>query len=170
VTADVSFTDDMREIGRKLRFMPGDNGFHPELRTMARFLPRTALSPRTLRIMRALERLPIGVKRDVEVLTLTSGLNVRLHRPLRKDGPPAALLWIHGGGYVIGRPHQSDEFCQRLSRKLGITVAAPSYRLAPEHPYPAALEDCYAALRWLVRCHPSIPREWRSLVRAAVAD
>jgi acetyl esterase/lipase len=130
--------------------MPGDNGFHPELRTLARFLPRTALSPRTLRMMRALERLPIGVKRDVEVLTLTSGRNVRLHRPLRKDEPPGALLWIHGGGYVIGRPHQSDEFCQRLSRKLGITVAAPSYRLAPEHPYPAALEDCYAALRWLV--------------------
>jgi acetyl esterase/lipase len=51
---------------------------------------------------------------------------------------------------VIGRPQQSDDFCQRLSRRLGITVAVPSYRLAPEHPYPAALEDLYAALRWLV--------------------
>ncbi len=130
--------------------MPRDNGFHPDLRGLARFLPRTAVTPRTLWLMRAAERVPIGVSKDTEVLTLTSGRHVRLHRPPGNDGPPAALLWIHGGGFVIGRPQQSDEFCRRLSRKLGITVAAPSYRLAPEHPYPAAVEDCYAALRWLV--------------------
>jgi acetyl esterase/lipase len=130
--------------------MPRDNGFHPELRRMARFLPRTGVTPRTLKVMRALEWLPIGVYKDVEALTLTSGRHVRLHRPPGNDASPAALLWIHGGGYVVGRPQHSDEFCRRLSRKLGITVAAPSYRLAPEHPYPAALEDLYAALKWLV--------------------
>jgi acetyl esterase/lipase len=135
--------------------MRRDHGFHPELRRKARFLPRTALTPRTLWLMRTLEWLPIGVYKDVEELTLTSGRHVRLHRPPGNDGPPAAVLWIHGGGYVVGRPHHSDEFCRRLSRKLGITVAAPSYRLAPEHPYPAALEDCYATLRWLVSL-PSI--------------
>jgi acetyl esterase/lipase len=129
--------------------MRRDNGFHPELSRMARFLPRTALLPQTLRLMRALERIPIGIDKDVEVLTLTSGRNVRLHRAPRGDRPGGALLWIHGGGYVIGRPQQSDEFCRRLNRRLGITVAAPQYRLAPEHPYPAAVDDCYAALKWL---------------------
>jgi len=129
--------------------MRRDNGFHPELSGMAKFLPHTALSPRTLRLMRALEWMPVGVDKDVEVLTLTSGRNVRLHRAPPRGGPGAALLWIHGGGYVIGRPHHSDEFCRRLNRRLGITIAAPQYRLAPEHPYPAALEDCYAALKWL---------------------
>ena len=63
--------------------------------------------------------------------------------------PSAAMLWIHGGGYVMGRPKLSDEFSVRLNRRLGITIAVPEYRLAPEHPYPAALEDCYAALLWL---------------------
>jgi acetyl esterase/lipase len=50
---------------------------------------------------------------------------------------------------VIGRPSQVDHVCRRFARTLGITVAAPAYRLAPEHPYPAGLEDCYAALKWL---------------------
>lgn len=98
--------------------------------------------------MRAVESLVPGSK-GVEALTLTSGKNVRLYRPEGSDGPSAALLWIHGGGYIMGVPKHSDDFCLRLSRRLGITVAAPQYRLAPEHPYPAAVEDCYAALRWL---------------------
>ncbi|MBV8965255.1 MAG: alpha/beta hydrolase [Mycobacteriaceae bacterium] len=129
--------------------MRSDNGFHPELRKMARFLPHTPVTPRTVWLMRALERLPIGVDKHAEVLTLTSGRHVRMHRP-PGDIEPAAVLWIHGGGYVMGRPQQSDEFCRRLSRRLGIAVAAPSYRLAPEHPYPAAVDDLYAALQWLV--------------------
>jgi acetyl esterase/lipase len=58
-------------------------------------------------------------------------------------------LWIHGGGYVIGTAQQDDELCRRFARVLGVTVAAVDYRLAPEHPYPAPLEDCYAALTWL---------------------
>jgi len=100
--------------------------------------------------MRALESLPlIRSAKGVEVLTLPHGQTVRLHRPPGQDGPAPALLWIHGGGYVIGKPVQCDGLCRRFSTMLGITVAAPSYRLAPEHPYPAALEDLYAALRWL---------------------
>ena len=128
--------------------MPRDNGFHPELRRLARFLPPTSVTPKTLWLMRALESLVPGSE-GVEELTLTSGRSVRLCRPASSDGPSAALLWIHGGGYVMGRPKHSDEFCLRLNRRLGITVAAPEYRLAPEHPYPAGLEDCYAALVWL---------------------
>ena len=64
-------------------------------------------------------------------------------------GAGPALLWIHGGGYVIGHPGQDDELCRRFARRLGVTVASVDYRLAPEHPYPAPVEDCYSALTWL---------------------
>lgn len=86
---------------------------------------------------------------SVEVLTLTSGVGVRLYRPVWVTEPTAALLWIHGGGYVFGSAKQDDTLCLRFSESLGITVASVDYRLAPEHPYPAPLEDCYAALTWL---------------------
>jgi acetyl esterase/lipase len=80
---------------------------------------------------------------------LGSGVGVRLHRPVGVSQSAPALLWIHGGGYVIGTAQQDDPVCRRFARELGITVAAVDYRLAPEHPYPAALEDCYSALTWL---------------------
>lgn len=132
----------------------GFEGIHPDLRRVARFVPRTGVSAKTLRLMRAVESLPLLLfsTKDVDVLTLPSGREVRLHRPsgaAERGAPGAAMLWIHGGGYVLGRPSQSDGLCRRFARTLGITVAAPAYRLAPEHPYPAGLEDCYAALRWL---------------------
>lgn len=124
----------------------------PELRRSARFTPRTTpVGPRTLRLTRALMRLQRRSKRDgvVEVLTLGSGVGVRLHRPVGVSEPAPALLWMHGGGYVLGSAQQDDGVCRRFSRALGITVASVDYRLAPEHPYPAALEDCYSALMWL---------------------
>lgn len=80
------------------------------------------------------------------MLPLGPGASVRVQRPGSASGPGPALLWIHGGGYVIGNAAQDDGLCQRFSRELGITVGSVDYRLAPEHPYPAALEDCYAAL------------------------
>jgi acetyl esterase/lipase len=88
--------------------------------------------------------------RDVEVLNIAAGPGIRLHRPPAANGPTPALLWIHGGGYVIGSAQQDDSVCRRFAHELGITVAAVDYRLAPEHPYPASLNDCYDALRWLV--------------------
>ena len=76
-------------------------------------------------------------------------LGLRLHRPIGGSEPTAALLWLHGGGYVMGSAQQDDALCHRFSRALGLTVASVDYRLAPEHPYPAPLEDCYSALTWL---------------------
>ncbi len=123
--------------------------FHPDLRRIARVAPRALVGPRTLRLMRALTVLQRGSADGVEVLTLDSGAGVRLHRPVGVSGPAPALLWIHGGGYVLGSARQDDGLCRRFGHELGITVASVEYRLAPEHPYPAALEDCYSALTWL---------------------
>lgn len=100
--------------------------------------------------MRALMQLWAGGGADdVEALTLVSGVGVRLHRPAGNTEVAPALLWIHGGGYVMGSAKQDDALCRRFSRKLDVTVASVEYRLAPEHPYPAALDDCYSALTWL---------------------
>jgi acetyl esterase/lipase len=128
--------------------VPSD--FHPELRRIARFAPRQSITPRTLPLMRALSRLQ-GRRdpADVEVLTLTSGVGVRLFRPADAHGPGPALLWMHGGGYVIGRAVQDDRLCRRFARVLGATVASVEYRLAPEYPYPTPVEDCHSALKWL---------------------
>jgi acetyl esterase/lipase len=60
----------------------------------------------------------------------------------------SAIVWIHGGGLFLGRADRDDPVCAALAGEHGATVVAVDYRLAPEHPYPAALEDCYAALTW----------------------
>lgn len=129
--------------------MPSSH-FHPDLRRVARLVPKQAVTPVTLPFVRFLTRLQgRHVPDGVEVITLPSGVGVRLYRPANGGECGPALLWIHGGGYVIGTPAQDDELCRRFARELGATVASVDYRLAPEHPYPAPLEDCYAALKWL---------------------
>ncbi|TFV55727.1 alpha/beta hydrolase [Mycobacterium sp. PS03-16] len=129
---------------------PHPHVFHPDLRKVARYIPRQAVTPVTLPIMRLVTRM-MGKRTpdDIEELTLGSGVTVRWHRPVGATLPAPALLWIHGGGYVIGTAAQDDELCRRFSRELGISVVSVDYRLAPEHPYPAPLEDCYSALTWL---------------------
>ncbi|OBA70691.1 alpha/beta hydrolase [Mycobacterium sp. 1554424.7] len=140
--------------------MPNDD-VHPDLRRIARFAPRHMIGPRSLPIMRALgglsERRRKSGPSDVEVITLESGAGVRLFRPAGASEPAPALLWIHGGGYVIGNAQQDDWICRRFSKRLGMTVASVEYRLAPEHPYPASLEDCYSALTWLAAL-PAVDR------------
>jgi acetyl esterase/lipase len=124
---------------------------HPELRRIARFAPQQPIGPRTLPLIRVLTGLTgrRSSPSDVDVITLASGVGVRLFRPAGVPEPVPALLWIHGGGYVMGSAQQDDALCRRFSRTLGITIASVEYRLAPEHPYPAPLEDCYSALTWL---------------------
>jgi acetyl esterase/lipase len=127
------------------------NPFHPELRRIARILPRTAVTPLTVKAFRVLPApRRSGRENGVEVLTLPSRVDVRVHRPpgVRAQVGPA-LLWIHGGGYVLGHAGMDDVLCARLARELGVTVAAVDYRLAPAHPYPTPLHDCYDALVWL---------------------
>ena len=129
--------------------MPSSH-FHPDLRRIARYVPKQVVTPVTLPVIRLVTRqMWKRVPKDVEALTLSSGVGVRLFRPAGATAPGPALLWIHGGGYVIGHAGQDDELCRRFARELGATVASVDYRLAPEHPYPVPLEDCYSALRWL---------------------
>ena len=133
--------------------------FHPELRA-ARFIPNFSFtfSPPVVSVMRTLYRWtrppPPPADFTIEDLTIPGpqgapAVRVRLYRPNSLGRPVPALLWIHGGGFLIGRPEQDERSSIAYARELGILVVAVDYRLGPASPYPAPLEDCYAALRWL---------------------
>ena len=78
---------------------------------------------------------------------------IRVHRCKGAQELSPALYWIHGGGYVLGNPEQDDFRFDRWCQRFGLVGAAVQYRLAPEHPYPAGLEDSYAGLKWLKEMH-----------------
>ncbi|GAB3201877.1 alpha/beta hydrolase [Geodermatophilus arenarius] len=124
--------------------------FHRDLRA-APLVPRTVVGPRSLRAVRLLTRALATTRRRWGAVEapVAPGVSVRLFRP--SSGPPRtpALLWMHSGGLVIGAARQDDRACRRFADRLGIAVASVEYRLAPEHPFPTALHDCLAALRWL---------------------
>ena len=80
---------------------------------------------------------------------------VRIYRPEAGSAGLPALLWIHGGGYVLGSVDGNNFKAGSLALALNCLVASVEYRLAPENPFPAPLEDCYAALQWLTRINGS---------------
>jgi acetyl esterase/lipase len=75
-------------------------------------------------------------------------VTVRIYRPARATDPVAALYWMHGGGMMIGSMDMDDTLLVGAVEKLGIAILSVEYRLAPEHPDPAPIEDCYAGLVW----------------------
>lgn len=124
------------------------SAFHPDLR-LARYLPRSLVGPRRLRLLRALIAHNEPDPRFNAVATMAGPkVRVRVFRPAATTRRPA-LLWCHGGGMVLNLTIDDDPLCRAFSDRLNIVVVSVDYRLAPEHPYPAALEDCYTALRWL---------------------
>jgi acetyl esterase len=74
-------------------------------------------------------------------------VRVRVYRAAAR--PPAVIVWAHGGGFVLGSLDQLDAFACRLRDETGCTVVSVDYRLAPEHRFPAALDDVVAATRWV---------------------
>jgi acetyl esterase len=73
---------------------------------------------------------------------------VRIYRP-EGDGPFGTLVYFHGGGWVIGDLDTCDSVCREIATLADLVVVSVDYRLAPEHVFPAAVDDCYAALLWV---------------------
>ena len=93
--------------------------------------------------------------RDLQVTGAAGDLPARLYRPSAAQDLPV-LLWLHGGGMVIGDLKSADWVCRELCQQAQIVVLSVEYRLAPEHKFPAAPDDAYAALAWVAAHTASI--------------
>jgi acetyl esterase/lipase len=129
---------------------------HPELQTIAGNIPRVTFSRANLWLFRFFISLMPGwnIPKDILVenrFIPSQGKKIRLRVYKPKNARPdiPCLLWIHGGGYLIGRPELNEAYSIELVQKLEICVVAVAYHLAPEHPFPTPLEDCYTALKWI---------------------
>jgi acetyl esterase/lipase len=94
---------------------------------------------------------PIAATRDIMVSGAEGEIPARVYTPQGNSlgDPRPILLWFHGGGMVIGDNYvQSDRPARRIANRTHCLVLAVEYRLAPEHPFPAGVKDCCAALRW----------------------
>jgi acetyl esterase/lipase len=123
----------------------------PDLRTPMLYVPMSLHSDRALRLMRRIPARPAPLAVGVELAERTTdgGVPVHVYEPPARNRPSGALLWIHGGGFVLGHPKTYHDVCSRFAAELGILVVSVDYRLAPEHPFPAGLDDCHEALEWI---------------------
>ena len=90
---------------------------------------------------------PVGSATDLEIGGPNGPIPLRIYLPVG-EGPSPVLVFLHGGGWVRGSLDAYDGLCRRLTNGTGCVVVSVDYRRAPEHPFPAGLEDCYAATEW----------------------
>lgn len=130
----------------------------PELRNAQLYVPLSLRSDASLRVGRKLmaaqpaEPAADGVEMRIDELPATvvrPAVPVVVYEPADRAVPSGALLWMHGGGLVMGSPESGHALCGRLAAELGILVVSIDYRLAPEDPFPAGLDDCFGALMWV---------------------
>lgn len=150
----------LRIVARRRSLEPDLERVRPDLRTPLIMMGRGRDGePQLLRESRIPEALswalsvvvPSGLGTRRTVNTPQARVPVWLYEtPERcESGPTGALVWFHGGGLVAGSPGQDHGLCSRIARELGCLVVSVDYRLAPRHPYPAAIDDCTAVLRWV---------------------
>lgn len=126
---------------------------NPQLRRVYQYLPaipfHNRFTQRMLRLIMRLTgraRLADGVK--VEKIQIGPA-SLWVYRP-QEGTSGAGMVWMHGGGFVIGAASQDDGICSNYAHDLKLVVVSVEYRLAPEFPFPAALDDCFAAWEWLL--------------------
>jgi acetyl esterase/lipase len=127
-----------------------------ELRPLAGAAPDLALDDSTLPTLRGAlaDMVPAtgpsaGVTRTDHLVDEGTGVVVRVHRPAEAAGPRACVYSMHGGGYVLGDRGMDDQRLDHWCLRFGCVGVSVEYRLAPEHPFPAAHEDCLAGLAWV---------------------
>lgn len=116
-----------------------------------------SLSPKQARIaylmgaeILDLPRAPVARVENLQVPGAEGPLAARLYAPQTPDEARLpVLLYLHGGGFTIGSLDTHDSLCRQLALRSGVAVLSLNYRLAPEHRFPAAVDDCWAVMRWL---------------------
>jgi acetyl esterase len=98
--------------------------------------------------LRSVDVDPVESVRTVHVPTPSGPLELRVYRPTDCPVPAPAVVYLHGGGWVLGDLDVQDATCRHLAQRCRSVVVSVGYRLAPEHPYPAAVEDSCAAVLW----------------------
>jgi acetyl esterase len=93
---------------------------------------------------------PIGKVEDRKIPGLGGDIPIRIYTPVGQGGGALpAVMFYHGGGFVIGDLQTHDALCRQIANEAKARVIAVDYRLAPEHKFPAAADDCFAALKWV---------------------
>lgn len=128
------------------------NKIDPELRLISRLVPPLPLH---YPIARAVSKLSMALypnPKSVNGVPLTildlGPIQLRLFMPTSKK-KRAALLWIHGGGYMLGAAAMDDKSCADFAKNHDLAIVSVDYRLAPTHPFPTPLDDCFYAWQWL---------------------
>jgi acetyl esterase/lipase len=124
----------------------------PEIAAALTDLPDLSFTAEGLPVIRPLVPRPDGpgegIERSDHVVD-DGPVELTVHRPRGLDGLLPCVYWIHGGGLMIGHRDMDDDDLERWCRSFGCACVSIEYRLAPEHPYPTALEDCHRGLAWL---------------------
>jgi acetyl esterase len=94
---------------------------------------------------------PIGAVTERQIAGAGGPIRMRFYTPRDLRGPSPALVWFHGGGFTLGGLDSHDALCRFLAEQAMVRVVAVDYRLAPEHPFPGAVEDCLEAWDWVCR-------------------
>ncbi len=94
--------------------------------------------------------------RDLAAPGPAGKIPLRLYRPVEATAPGPALIYVHGGGWVIGDLDSHDKVCRDIAALTPCRAVAVDYRLAPEHPFPAGLDDVLAALAWIAENAPAL--------------
>lgn len=148
-------------VGAQAQVWDLDSMVHPDLRSALKAMPEMRLTPELIpairesqaQMARTLNYADDSVKVYDEIIN-DDGLRVRVYVPKETRDSYPALLWIQGGGRISGLPELDDWLMFEFIREAGCIAVAPVYRLAPEHPYPADVDDCMEALRWMVNTLP----------------
>jgi acetyl esterase len=134
--------DDINRLGNPIDQMTRDNV--ADLWQQREILASQALRP-----------LPLADVRDLSIPARNHQIPARLYRPadagLARDGRLPILVYYHGGGWTLGSLATYDSLCRGLAKGTGALVLSVDYRLAPEHPFPAAVQDAHLALWWVAR-------------------
>jgi len=109
-----------------------------------------------LRAKANVEPADVAEVRDLSAPGAAGGIPLRLYRPAEATRHSSCLVWLHGGGWVLGDLDTHDAFCRDLANAAGCVVVAVDYRIAPEHRFPAGLDDACAALRFVAAEAPTL--------------